>query len=76
MIQLTASRCVRSLAKDSECNKCEVICPTQAIVVGDNPLPSINFSSCVGCGACDAVCPNEALPLDDFSPTDFFFSYI
>ena len=76
MIQLTASRCVRSLSRDSECNKCEVICPTQAIVVGDNPLPAINFSACVGCGACDAVCPSEALALDDFSPTEFFFNFI
>ncbi len=76
MIQLKASRCVRSLSRESECNKCEVVCPTGAIVVGDNPLPAINFSSCVGCGACDAVCPNEALFLDDFSPTDFFFNYI
>ena len=76
MIQLTASRCVRSLSRDSECNKCEVICPTQAIVVGDNPLPAINFSACVGCGACDAVCPSEALSLDDFSPTEFFFNFI
>ena len=76
LIQLDASKCVRSLSRDSECNKCEVICPTGAIVVGDNPLPSINFSSCVGCGACDAICPNEALSLDDFKPTDFFFDFI
>ncbi|MBW6488148.1 4Fe-4S binding protein [Sulfurimonas sp.] len=76
MIQLKASRCVRSLSKESECNKCELICPTEAIIVGDNPLPSINFSACVGCGACDAVCPNEALFLDDFSPSDFFFNYM
>lgn len=76
MIQLSAARCVRSLSVDSECNKCEVICPTDAIVVGDNPLPAINFSTCVNCGACDAVCPNEALSLDDFSSTDFFFNFI
>jgi len=76
MLQLNASRCIRSLSVESECNRCEVICPTEAIVVADNPLPSINFSACVGCGACDAVCPNEALSLDEFSPTDFFFSYI
>ena len=76
LISLNASRCVRSLARESECNKCEVICPTDAIVVGDNPLPAINFSSCVGCGACDAICPSEALSLDSFKPTDFFFEFI
>ncbi len=76
MIQLKASRCVRSLSKESECNKCEVICPTEAIVVANNPLPSINFSACVECGACDAVCPNEALSLDDFSSINFFFSFM
>ncbi|QOY54110.1 4Fe-4S binding protein [Candidatus Sulfurimonas marisnigri] len=76
MIQLSAGLCVRSLSKDSECNRCETICPTGAIVVADNPLPSINFSACVACGACGAVCPNEALSLDDFSSTDFFFKFI
>jgi len=76
LISLNASRCVRSLARESECNRCEIICPTNAIVVGDNPLPSINFSQCVGCGACDAICPSEALSLDDFKPTDFFFDFI
>jgi len=76
LIQLDTSKCVRSLSKDSECNKCEIICPTTAIVVGDSPLPKINYSSCVGCGACDAVCPNEALSLDDFSPTNFFFDFL
>ncbi len=76
LIALDASKCVRSLSKESACNKCEVICPTGAIVVGDNPLPSINFSSCVGCGACDAICPNEALSLDDFNPSNFFFDFL
>lgn len=76
LIKLDASKCVRSLSVDSECDKCELVCPTAAIVVGDNPLPAINFSSCVGCGACDAVCPNEALSLDDFSPTNFFFDFV
>lgn len=76
MISLSASRCVRSLARESQCNRCEVICPTDAIVVGENPLPSINFSSCVGCGACDAICPSEALSLEDFKPTNFFFEFV
>ncbi len=76
MIKLESSRCIRSLTKESGCNKCEVICPTNAIVVGSNPLPSIDFSACVACGACDGVCPNEALPLDNFSVVDFFFDFV
>jgi len=76
LIALESSKCVRLLSRESQCNKCEVICPTGAIVVGTNPLPSINFFSCVGCGACDAVCPNGALSLDDFKSEDFFFDFL
>ena len=76
MLKLNAGLCVRSLSVESECNKCEVVCPTEAIVVGDNPLPSINFSSCVNCGACVGVCPSEALELEEFSSTNFFFDFI
>lgn len=76
MLKLNAGLCVRSLSVDSECNKCEVVCPTTAIVVGDNTLPSINFASCVGCGGCVGVCPSEALSLDEFSSTNFFFDFI
>lgn len=75
MLALNAGSCVRSLSVDSECNKCEVVCPTNAIVVG-KPLPSINFSACVTCGACTAVCPSEALKLDEFSATNFFFDFV
>ena len=76
MIHLKAASCVRSLSVESECNKCEVICPTSAIVVGNNPLPSINFSECVTCGACNGVCPTEAFGYDEFSATDFFFDFV
>lgn len=78
LIEFSASRCVRSLSVESECNRCEVVCPTDAIVIGkgNTPLPAINFSECVGCGACDGVCPNEALSLDDFDTTDFFFDFV
>lgn len=76
LIALNPSRCVRSLSRESQCNKCELICPTAAIIVGENPLPAINFSLCVGCGACDAICPNEALSLDDFDATNFFFDFL
>ena len=76
LIHLDASKCVRSLSVESQCNKCEVVCPTAAIIVGDNPLPSINFSTCVSCGACHGVCPNEALGLENFNATDFFFDFV
>ncbi|WP_321777685.1 4Fe-4S binding protein [Sulfurimonas sp.] len=76
LIKLEASRCVRSLARESQCNKCELACPTDAIVVGNNPLPAINFFACVGCGACDAICPSEALVLENFKPSEFFFSFL
>ena len=76
MLHLNAGSCIRSLSVDSECNKCEVICPTNAIVVGNNPLPAINFADCVSCGACHGICPTEALGLDNFNATDFFFDFI
>lgn len=73
-IALNPSACVRSLAKFSECNRCELVCPTKAIVI-DGGLPAINFSHCVACGGCAGVCPSEALALDDFSATEFFFDF-
>lgn len=76
MLALNAGACVRSLSVDSKCNKCEVVCPTNAIVVGEGPLPAINFSTCVSCGGCVGVCPNEALSLEEFSATNFFFDFI
>jgi len=77
MLKLSAGSCVRSLSVESECNNCEVVCPTNAIVISTTTnLPSINFSSCVSCGACGAVCPTEALSLDEFSPTNFFFDFV
>ncbi len=76
MLKLNAGSCVRSLSKESRCNNCEVVCPTDAIVVGSNPLPAINFSSCVECGACVGVCPSEALSLENFNTTNFFFDFL
>ncbi|HFU74486.1 MAG TPA: 4Fe-4S ferredoxin [Helicobacteraceae bacterium] len=73
-IVLNPAKCVRSVSKFSECNRCETICPTEAIVV-EGMLPAINLASCVGCGGCAGVCPSEALILDDFNTTEFFFSF-
>ena len=76
MLHLSAGSCVRSLSVESECNKCEIVCPTGAIVIGNNPLPVINFSNCVECGGCHGICPSEALSLETFNATDFFFDFV
>ncbi len=76
MLALNAGACVRSLSVESACNNCEIVCPTNAIVIGENSLPAINFSTCVTCGACLSTCPNEALSLDEFNVTNFFFDFI
>ncbi|MDD5211359.1 MAG: 4Fe-4S binding protein [Sulfuricurvum sp.] len=74
LLILSPSSCVRALSVNSVCTNCSDICPTAAIsIIGR--LPSINQAQCVGCAGCVAACPTEALNLDDFSPTDFFFSF-
>lgn len=74
LLHFTPARCVRALSVNSICTICADGCPTTAISLSGR-LPSINQASCVGCGGCVATCPTEALGLDDFSPTDFFFSF-
>jgi len=74
-LTLNPTKCVRALAKFSECTKCVEICPVDIISV-DNHLPAFNMSQCVGCGGCVSVCPTEAFALDDFNPTNFFFDFV
>ncbi len=74
-ITLDAAKCVRAVSKFSSCNRCDVICPTEAIKVGEG-LPSVNLGECVGCGGCVGVCPSEAVKLDDFNSTEFFFNFM
>lgn len=74
LLILSPGSCVRALSVNSICTHCSDICPTGAITITGR-LPSINQAQCVGCAGCVAVCPTEALKLDDFNPTDFFFSF-
>jgi len=74
-LTLDPTKCVRALAKFSECTKCVEICPVDIISV-DNQLPAFNMSQCVGCGGCVSVCPTEAFALDDFNTTNFFFEFV
>lgn len=75
LLAFSPSRCVRALSTNSECRHCEQICPSGAITLTGR-LPSINHALCVGCAGCVSACPTEALNLDDFSPTEFFFSFV
>ncbi|HEX5329575.1 4Fe-4S binding protein [Sulfuricurvum sp.] len=75
LLELSAGRCVRSLSVNSQCSLCSENCPTGALILSER-LPSINQSLCVGCAGCVAVCPSEALGLDDFNPSEFFFSFL
>lgn len=73
LLILSPQTCVRALSVNSICNHCADLCPVGAIEITGR-LPSINQAHCVGCAGCVAVCPSEALALDDFNPTDFFFT--
>lgn len=75
LLILSPSACVRALSVNSICTHCADVCPTAAINITGR-LPSINQALCVGCAGCVAVCPTEALKIDDFSATDFFFSFL
>jgi len=74
-LSLDPTKCVRALAKFSECTHCVEICPVDIISV-DNHLPAFNMSQCVGCGGCVSVCPTESFALDDFNQTNFFFEFV
>lgn len=74
MIRFNPSSCVRYYSKFSECDKCEKICPAEAIETKESSL-ALYQDRCVDCGACMGVCPTEALSLSDFDVTQFFFDF-
>lgn len=76
MIKLIASKCIRLLHKDISCDRCEQICPVDAISIKGGRLPIINKELCVGCGVCDSVCPTEAFELDDFIVRRFIYAFV
>jgi Coenzyme F420-reducing hydrogenase, delta subunit len=48
------------------CDKCEFICPYDAIEAQPLATPQINYDLCKGCGACALVCPHLAIQLKGF----------
>lgn len=75
MIRIDPARCVRFYSKLSGCNKCEAICPSEAIKTQEGGV-AIYQDKCIDCGGCVGVCPTEALSLSDLNVTEFFFNFI
>lgn len=42
---------------------CVAVCPFEAIVMGSNGLPVIEYDKCTGCGICVSSCPKHVLHL-------------
>ena len=59
-IQNTA--CSKVLSPLSSCQKCQDICPAQALTFADG---SWSANQCVGCGLCVIACPNHVFRLDE-----------
>jgi len=74
-INLDISSCVRYYAKNSQCNLCEQICPTEDIKCEES-LVTLFQDSCISCGACVGVCPTEALSLPSLNVSEFFFEFL
>jgi len=75
VIRLDPAACVRYYAKASTCDRCEAVCPVEAIEVAPTALQLFR-DKCIECGACMGVCPTEALSSDSLDVTQFFFDFI
>lgn len=40
---------------------CERNCPFDAITMGKDLLPQINYDKCTGCGTCERICPKHVM---------------
>ena len=38
---------------------CVAVCPFDALSIGENGLPQVNYENCVGCGKCAKACPKH-----------------
>lgn len=74
-LKVNPSSCVRYYSKFNSCDKCEKICPENAIKTKESAL-EVYQNMCISCGACVGVCPTEALELDGLNIVEFFFDFI
>lgn len=50
-----------NMDKCSACGKCEIWCPSEAIMIGEYAI--IDKAKCIGCGECTVICPEEAISI-------------
>lgn len=55
----------------TRCGSCSGVCPTNAIVVGENGYPELIADRCISCGLCGAVCPGKEVNYGDFAEQVF-----
>ncbi len=48
------------------CQKCEYICPYDAVEAQDLATPNIDFDACEGCGACFILCSEFAIQVEGY----------
>jgi len=61
--QLVKMKAIVECYEEIPCNPCSTVCPTNAIVIGDdiNSIPKVYFDKCIGCGLCVVACPGLAI---------------
>lgn len=50
-------------AKCLACETCVDRCPSEALALGDDQLPTVNLDRCFGCAVCATGCPEEAVAM-------------
>ncbi len=73
-LKINLGSCVRVYSKNSNCDKCQTICPEGAISYREN-LPVVS-DSCIDCGGCIGICPTEAISLTNFDTLEFLFGFL
>jgi len=70
VLSIDYAACVLTASKASGCDRCEAICPTDAIMLRDHSL-TYAPSECIRCSACQGVCPTESFTIEGFSHENF-----
>lgn len=64
--RFTAQRCLVVRRAVGGCDRCEQVCPHEAVTIEDGLAPTVEIDEkkCTACGLCVQVCPSGALEYD------------